>query len=172
LFSWFILYEFILISWLKSWVWWVNPGELELFVYFLKLFFKKIIPSTLSWLRIILHNLFQFTFYRVILVSWPESWIWQADLYFFVSFLIFFQHHLIVNGLRIKLYNLFYFALYRANKSYDLGHGFKRLIWINLICCRFNVFFKGYRIKSFLVKLCFYTVVQVIFGLFELTGSN
>jgi hypothetical protein len=36
--------------------------------------------SILGWLRIKFHNLFRFTFYEVILISWSESQVWPVGL--------------------------------------------------------------------------------------------
>jgi hypothetical protein len=59
------------------------------FMSFFNLFFS-FYPSTLSWLRIEFHNLFQFSFYVVIQISWIRfdglTWVnstyFSIDLYF------------------------------------------------------------------------------------------
>jgi len=68
----FYFYKVISASWLESRVWSVNLSCLGWFFRVLLFidFFLKFHPSTLSQLRIELHNLFQFSLYVIILVSW------------------------------------------------------------------------------------------------------
>jgi hypothetical protein len=64
-------------------------------------FFFQFHHSILNWLGIEIHNLFQFTFYGVILVTWPKLQVWKVNigllkLFFFLSFLINFSFHFIL----------------------------------------------------------------------------
>jgi hypothetical protein len=55
--------------------------------FFIEFFFN------ISWLKIRLHNLLYFVFYKVILVSWSKTWVWLVDPsheYFYVIFYWFF----------------------------------------------------------------------------------
>ena len=116
---WYTYYEVISISWLRSWVWQVERGWLESFLasFFYHSFLQFYLLS-LSWLRIKLHNLFQF-FFSIGLSLFHNSrcgfgWLIQVDLgYFFLSFFNFFQiHPLILSLLEIEFLNLFWFDLY------------------------------------------------------------
>jgi hypothetical protein len=93
--------------------------------------------STTGWLKIKLYNVFQFVFYKVILISLFESRVWQVDpnwLYFSIIFLIgfsifsrirelsqsreysfFFRFQLLkLDLLVIELRGIFYFIFYEA----------------------------------------------------------
>jgi hypothetical protein len=87
--------------------------------YFFNWFFFNFILHYLGWLRIMLHNLFRFNFYEVILVSWTESRIDELNYVdldiFFVFLLIFFFNCILqlkLDWLRIEFYNLFLFVLF------------------------------------------------------------
>jgi hypothetical protein len=64
---WFVFYEVILILWLRSCIFRVNPYRLRLFycVMFLYWFFSHFQHLTISLLKIKLHNLFWFTSMRL-----------------------------------------------------------------------------------------------------------
>jgi len=49
------------------------------FFILFNLIFFMFYPLTLSWLGTGLHNLFWFSFYKVIMVSWPGSQIWHVN---------------------------------------------------------------------------------------------
>jgi len=77
-------------------------------------------------MEIRLHNLFQFIFCVVILISRPESWVWQINLVVFSkknpNFI-----SLILCCLKIELHNLFWFTFNKLSKSNDPGCQFSRL---------------------------------------------
>jgi len=123
----FVFYMVILVSWPKSWTWRVNPVDLSYCFGSLFFFFFNFILQ--HWVEIWLHNLFQFTFYEVIIVQWHGShdpsrghgglilltWIitWRVnpidlDYYFGSLFYFIFQFYLsTLGGLEIRLHNLF-----------------------------------------------------------------
>ena len=73
---WFSFNEVIQVSWSKF----GKLNRLIFFYPFLINFFKKIYHSILSWLRIRLQNIFRYTFYKVIMVSWPGLQILHVNL--------------------------------------------------------------------------------------------
>jgi len=64
--------------------------DLGLFLIFFNWLFFQFHLLTLDWLRIELHNLFWFSFYGVILVTWSRLQLWQinSSCLFFGLFLI------------------------------------------------------------------------------------
>jgi hypothetical protein len=133
-----------MILWPESWVGWVNSRYFLVFfkidfffnfihqywvdwklcfiIYFDFLYmglFKPYDPShefgRLTWVN---SSHFLFTFYKVILALWLESWVWHVySNYFFVSFFNWFYfrlHPSILGWLRIEFHNLFWFALYEV----------------------------------------------------------
>ena len=59
-------------------------------VIFLYFIFFKFYPLTMSWLMIELYNIFQFAFYKVILVSWSKRVVWRVNLCWLRLFYVFF----------------------------------------------------------------------------------
>ena len=102
----FFLYKVISISWPELQVWWVS---LSFFCHFLKLIFYHI-SSFNGWLKIKLHNLFWFAFYKVISVLWFGSrtlWINPIHPSYFFKL-----HHSMLDWLRIKFHILLRFTFY------------------------------------------------------------
>jgi hypothetical protein len=107
---------------LGSRVWRVNPGWLVYsFVSFIYLIFFQFHPSTLDLLGIELHNLFWFTLYEVIPVTWTKLWVWRVNLgwlklfvyWSFFNWIFFFQFHLsTLDWWGIEFHNLFWFSFY------------------------------------------------------------
>ena len=115
-----------------------------------------------------LYNLFQFTFYKVILVSWPKSRAWWASSSWFQLFFKFYYSTL--DWFEIELYNLFRFAFYGVIQFHDSSREFiklTRLTWINSICFFFYFY---YCLVFFFNQTKFLQVVQVIFGLVKSIG--
>jgi hypothetical protein len=61
-----VIYEVILVPWLRKWVWQVNLGNL--FSFFFLLIFFQLRHLILGWLEIKLYNSFWLAFNRVIIV--------------------------------------------------------------------------------------------------------
>jgi len=87
--------------------------------YFCNWFFFSFILHYLGWLRIMLHNLFRFNFYEVILVLMNRVKDWRVKLcwlgYIFCFFIDFFFNCILqlkLDWLRIEFYNLFLFVLF------------------------------------------------------------
>jgi len=74
----FAFYEVILTSWPKSWVWKISLGWLWFF--FLNVLFFQFQFLALGWLCIGFHDLLHFSFYEVISISYPISWVRQVNL--------------------------------------------------------------------------------------------
>jgi hypothetical protein len=74
----FAIYGVILVLGLRSRVWQVNSVRFFFCPFLINLFFQ-FYPSTFSWLRIKLYNLFWFVFCSVIIVSQCMSWIWHVN---------------------------------------------------------------------------------------------
>ena len=117
-------------------------GWLRLFLDCFYNWFFLFHHSTTGWLKIKLYNVFQFVFYKVILISLFESRVWQVDpnwLYFSIIFFIkyfligfsifsrirelsqsreysfFFRFQLLkLDLLVIELRGIFYFIFYEA----------------------------------------------------------
>jgi hypothetical protein len=49
----------------------------------------------------------------------------------------------------------------RLLRTHGLNHGFDKLTWIDLICCRFNIFLKGLLEIYFKIKLYFYQLYRL-----------
>jgi len=126
-------------------------------------FFFQFHPSMLGWLRIKFHNLFLFSFFKVIPVSWPESKLIQV---FFWSFLIFFFNFILQYLIDWELSLIICFDLLSIwlSWSHELGHEFDRLTLVKLghFCCFliefFNFIFNIWLIKNWalwIVSTCF-----------------
>ena len=73
--------------------WWINLVNSS---FFFNKYFFKFHHSTLSLLKIRLYDLFWFTFYNVVLVSWPDSWVLRVNFikiksFYYVILFIYFQ---------------------------------------------------------------------------------
>jgi hypothetical protein len=148
----FSFHEVISISLPKLWAWRVDSG-----LFFLSFFiFFSFYPSTLSWLRFGLHNLFWLAFHRFILVTWSGLWVWYInpswlELFFFVffnwSFFYSFIHQYLVDWILgfIICFDLLFIGLSRSHNS---SLWFGRLNRVDL--SRFNMFLSKYSFKKIL----------------------
>jgi hypothetical protein len=104
---------------------------------------------SLTWVKL---SYVLFSFYEIISVWWPESWVWWIDSgCFFYAFLIdfFFQYHTWMLGwFRIEIHNLFFIGLTR---SYDSSYRFDRLTRITFLGPFLIDFFSS--ISSFNIEL-------------------
>jgi hypothetical protein len=128
---------FGLLSMRLSWFYYSSHmfGRLTHAIFFSSfLIFFKLHHSTLDWLRIVNHDLFRFSFYEVISVSWPGSRVrlvnsnWPKSFlcpffnWFFFDFII--QHW--VNWEMSFIIYLDFFSI-GLSWSHDEGHEFSRL---------------------------------------------
>ena len=72
----------------------------------------------------------------------------------------------------IKSFNIYFYLFFmKLSWSHYSSHEFYMLILIdpiNLIYYCFNIFLKNYSLKCFLIKLCFFMVIQVAFDVAKL----
>ena len=130
----------------------------------------------LNWLRIRLHNLFQFAFYEVISITWHKLRLWQINsgwlIFFCLLFIDFFFNLVLQYWIDWKLIFIVYFGLFsiRLSQSHNLGHEFDTLIWVDPLYFHFNIL-KRYHFYFF-NQTIFLIVTRVIFGSVKLTRST
>jgi hypothetical protein len=107
-------------------------------------FFFEFHLSTLSWLRIEFYNLFQFSFYWVISISWPVLQAWHVDS---------------VCWLEIEFYNLFqFFSYWVISISWPVSQ-----VWqVD------SFFFSSFNIRFFFIE--FYNLFWFVFFLWGYHG--
>jgi hypothetical protein len=105
-------------------VWQVKPVWINIFFNW---FFFQINPSTLGWLRIVLHNLFSFVFYGLSWFHDPGCGLPDCLKVFFPLFNCFQFHPSILSWLSIIFHNLFRFIYMKLCQPHDSSHKFGRL---------------------------------------------